>query len=324
MSFKLALSAGHYLYTAGKRCLKSLDVTETREWWLNDRIADRLELLLSDYEGIEILRLDDTSGKKEISLSKRASKSDMWNADLYLAIHHNAGIKGGTGGGIVAYCYSGTVPQNTIDWQKSFYNELIRLTGLKGNRANGCARANLFECREPKADSVLLELGFMDSKTDVPIILTQEYANKCAQACCNVIVKKAKLSKKAYTVSKIDTYKVIANLNKYSSAVDAIKQINSKGTYKTGTYYLFNKYPNGISGMYNITTDRTGNTAGAWINPAENKINNKLYRVRKSKNDAKTQKGAYSNLENAKAACKKAGKGYHVFDSDYTIVYSNT
>ena len=30
--FKLALNAGHGLYTEGKRCLKSLDPKETREW----------------------------------------------------------------------------------------------------------------------------------------------------------------------------------------------------------------------------------------------------------------------------------------------------
>ena len=40
--FKIALSAGHYKYTAGKRCMKSLDPNETREWILNDRIADRV------------------------------------------------------------------------------------------------------------------------------------------------------------------------------------------------------------------------------------------------------------------------------------------
>ena len=42
MAFILALSAGHYLNTAGKRCLKSLDPAETREWWLND-FSDLLE-----------------------------------------------------------------------------------------------------------------------------------------------------------------------------------------------------------------------------------------------------------------------------------------
>ena len=44
--FKIALTAGHYKYTAGKRCLKALDPKETREWTLNDRIADKIENLL--------------------------------------------------------------------------------------------------------------------------------------------------------------------------------------------------------------------------------------------------------------------------------------
>ena len=40
---KLAMTAGHYYYTSGKRCPKSLDPSETREWQLNDRIADKVE-----------------------------------------------------------------------------------------------------------------------------------------------------------------------------------------------------------------------------------------------------------------------------------------
>ena len=43
---KIALTAGHYLETAGKRCLKSLDKNETREWVLNDRICDKIEAKL--------------------------------------------------------------------------------------------------------------------------------------------------------------------------------------------------------------------------------------------------------------------------------------
>ena len=36
----IALDAGHGMGTAGKRCLKSIDPNQTREWFLNDRIAD--------------------------------------------------------------------------------------------------------------------------------------------------------------------------------------------------------------------------------------------------------------------------------------------
>lgn len=47
----------------------------------------------------------------------------------------------------------------------------------------------------------------------------------------------------------------------------------------------------------------------------------KLYRVRKTWTDAKSQIGAYSILANAKAACDKAGKDYYVFDSKGDVIY---
>jgi hypothetical protein len=46
-----------------------------------------------------------------------------------------------------------------------------------------------------------------------------------------------------------------------------------------------------------------------------------MYRIRKSWNDAKSQIGAYSVLQNAKNACNKAGSGYFVFNSKGEIVY---
>ena len=68
------------------------------------------------------------------------------------------------------------------------------------------------------------------------------------------------------------TYNVVTPINKYVSSSDAKAQKNSKGKFAAGTYYIFNKYPNGYNGMYNITTDRTGSSAGSWINPAENVV----------------------------------------------------
>ncbi len=67
-------------------------------------------------------------------------------------------------------------------------------------------------------------------------------------------------------------YKLVTKVNKYVSAADAKAKKNSKGTYSAGTYYIYRNYPNGYDGMYNITTDKTGNSAGSWINPSENII----------------------------------------------------
>ena len=204
--FKLALNAGHYKGTAGKRCLKKLDKNETREWVLNDRICDKIEQKLKAYEGYQLLRVDDTTGSTDVSLANRTKKANSWGADFYLSIHHNAGINGGTGGGVVAYTYT-KVSDATKDWQKKLYDAIVKNTGLKGNRATPLATANLQECRTTNMPCVLLECGFMDSQTDVPVILTDAFADKVASACVSVIVSKGGL--KAKKVESSTTTKTV-------------------------------------------------------------------------------------------------------------------
>ena len=208
-NFKIALTAGHYKYTPGKRCMKSLDPKETREWVLNDRIADKIEKLLKDYTGYELLRTDDTTGEKEVELTARTTKANTWGADFYLSIHHNAGANGTTAGGITAYVRKSPLSES-VAWQKELYNALIKETGLKGNRVTPLYGENLHEVYAPKMPSVLLELGFMDSKTDVPIILTEKFADQCAKAIVSVIVKRAGLKKVAETKKPVTskTYRI--------------------------------------------------------------------------------------------------------------------
>lgn len=192
--FKIALSAGHGKNTAGKRCMKKLDGNETREWTLNSRIAEKVEDLLLGYTGWELLRLDDRTGAQDVPLKTRSKAANNWGADFYLAIHHNAGVNGGKGGGIVAYVYKKPTSEE-LAWQKELYTALIDHTGLSGNRSTPMGKANFHEVREPDAASVLLELGFMDSKTDVPVILTEEYADQCAAAIVEVLARKGGLAK---------------------------------------------------------------------------------------------------------------------------------
>ncbi len=194
--FKIALNAGHGLYTAGKRCLKSIDPKETREWTLNSRICEKIENILSDYDGYELIRLDDVSGKVNVSLKKRTDTANSWGAHIYVSIHHNAGINGKSGGGIVAYTYTST-DDVTSEWRSAFYKALITHTGLRGNRATPLATANLHEVREAKMPAVLLECGFMDSTVDTPIILTEKFADQCAAAISEVLIERCGLTKKS-------------------------------------------------------------------------------------------------------------------------------
>lgn len=197
--FKIALGAGHGINSAGKRCMKSLDPNETREWWLNDRVCDYVAEGLKDYEGFKLLRMDDSDdGKDNTDLSVRADNANAWGADVYISVHHNAGANGTTAGGIVAFSHpDGSSTSHA--WRDELYAELIERTGLKGNRYDGTLTANFQILRETTMPAVLLELGFMDSSVDVPIILTDDHARKCAQAIVAVIVKRGKLTKKKTT-----------------------------------------------------------------------------------------------------------------------------
>lgn len=197
--FKIALGAGHGINSAGKRCIKALDPNETREWWLNDRVCDYVEEYLKAYEGYSLLRTDDSDdGKDNIALSVRADRANKWGADVYISVHHNAagdGTKVTRASGIVAFSHPNG--GSAHEWRDELYAELIKRTGLKGDRWNGTLTADFQILRETKMDAVLLELGFMDSSVDVPIILTDDHARKCAQAIVAVLARRGKLTKKA-------------------------------------------------------------------------------------------------------------------------------
>lgn len=189
----IALDAGHGVNTAGKRCMKAIDPNETREWYLNDRISDRVEELLADYD-CKVVRVGDTTGKKDISRSQRVATANNINADVYISVHHNAGINGGYGGGTVVYYYS-TKPERKEQAQR-LYNEVVNRTGLVGDRGSKILKKAFDVVKNTKMPAFLIENGFMDSRVDVPIILSAEHAEKTAQGILAFLVKEYSLNKK--------------------------------------------------------------------------------------------------------------------------------
>lgn len=231
MAFKIALNAGHGIYTPGKRCLKSIDPKETREWTLNSRICTKIEEKLKAYTGYEVSRLDDVTGKIDVALISRTNKANAFNADFYLSIHHNAGVNGGKGGGVVSIVYT-KASTKSCEWQKELYDAIVKHTGLKGNRSDPTPKQNLHECRESKMPCVLIECGFMDSATDVPIILTDSFADKVATACVEVLVKKGGLKPKETKTESSDGSIYRVQVGAYSSKTNAEntkKKLNELG-----------------------------------------------------------------------------------------------
>ena len=194
--FKLAIDAGHGIKTPGKRIPKKLDPKQTREWQLNDRVARYIEEASKQYADVEVLRVDDTTGKKDVSLSARCKKSNQWDADFYISCHHNAGVKLGTGGGIVAYCYKEST--TAAKYRNAIYKSCVEAGGLRGNRSNPTPEKGFYVLKHTKAPAALIEYGFMDSRTDAPVILTEEYAEIVGYATMEAIADVAGLKKKSH------------------------------------------------------------------------------------------------------------------------------
>lgn len=190
MAFKVALNAGHYLGTIGKNCPRQLDPAMTKEWVLNNRVVTKMQKLLSAYEDIEVLRVDDPEGLVEQTFTQKRKKVNDWGADFYLGVHHNAADKIFNGGGISAFVTINPSAES-VEWRDALYYEAVKETGLKGNRADPLVERDLKELRHLNCAATLIECGFMDSTVDCPQILTDEYADKIAKAFVAVIVEKS-------------------------------------------------------------------------------------------------------------------------------------
>ena len=181
------IDAGHGPNTAGKRCYKSFDPNETREYELNSRIAAYVVDLL-DIRGHMGIRVDDVMGNKDIPVSERARKANTYyNAKAYISIHHNAdpdkvdddGVNDAARG-ITVFHYPTSEDSERAE---RMYDILIEETGLRGNRRSPIiGTKDLCVIRETRMPALLIENGFMDNKDDVAIILTDLHARLTAKA----------------------------------------------------------------------------------------------------------------------------------------------
>lgn len=225
----IALDAGHYNDTPGKRCMKSIDPKETRERFLNARMAEHVEELLKVY-GCEVMRCDDRTGKTDPSLSERAARANRAGAAAFISIHHNAGVNGGKGGGICVYAAE-NASKTSLTLQRAVYDETVKRTGLKGNRATPLPIANFTVIYRANMPAILGEFGFMDSTTDVPIILTDDFSLKCAQGIVAALVKTFGIKKKSeQEEDNMIRYKTIEDIPKgYRAATQELIDLGFKG-----------------------------------------------------------------------------------------------
>ena len=198
---RIVLSAGHGYNTAGRRTTKGLATPQMREWEMNSRIVEKVMDKLDEYD-VEVLRVDDPTGAKDISLPTRVKNANAFKADIYCSFHHNAGINGGNGGGLTVLTYSDSDKHTNL--RNMLYDSLIKAGGIKGNRSDPkYAKPSLYELKATNMVSVLVEHGFMDSSVDVPIIVTDDYAEKMANGWIDFFEKYLGIKKKPIAIKPV-------------------------------------------------------------------------------------------------------------------------
>ncbi|WP_427036654.1 N-acetylmuramoyl-L-alanine amidase [Cytobacillus pseudoceanisediminis] len=169
---KIVLDAGHHLSTPGKRSPDGM-----REFEFNSRVADVMKAELEKYEGVTAYFAHDS--KRDVPLKERTNRANALKADLFFSIHANANTgKMGDWGGIDSFIYTSN-PKEARKLAEVVQRNLIASTKL---RNRGVKMADFHVLRETNMTAILVEHGFMDSRTDLPFLKSDAYRVLCAKS----------------------------------------------------------------------------------------------------------------------------------------------
>ncbi len=140
---------------------------------------------------------------KNSDLKKRCDISNTNNADLFVSIHLNSG--GGTGYETLVYS-----PNNAA---QIIHNEVKQVLSANGVKDRGIkTRPDLYVLKNTKAIALLLEIAFIDNKSDMDLVNNQGYFNSMCQAIADGIIKVLGVNPKAPVTS---SSQVVPSKNDY-------------------------------------------------------------------------------------------------------------
>lgn len=302
--FKVGVGAGHGKNTAGKRTPDGI-----REWTFNDTVVRAIIAELNTYENVEVLRVDDPSGRTDVPLQTRTNKVNAFGADAYVSVHHNANTgRWGTWTGAETYVYTpASANPSSVRLAKAVHPRLVKAMGL---RDRGIKAANFHVLRESKMAAILTEGGYMDSTIDIKKMKNSAVLKEAGKGIARGIAVYGNLKKKPVATKPVSNprlYRVrktwtdaSSQLGAYAELDGAIDKAKANAGYEVYDYSGKKVYP--APAPEKPTTDN-------------------LYRVRELWSDVDSQIGAYASLDTAKALAD-ANIKTNVYDSSGGVVYN--
>lgn len=305
----VAIEAGHGINTPGKRTPDG-----EREWTFNNKVVVSAIARLNQYNGVNIIRLDDPTGQTDVPLINRTNKANNAKATILVSFHHNAD-KGvyGSHGGTETFTLNKSLPE-TERIARILHNKIVPVYGL---RDRGLKKKDLHMLRESHMTAVLLEGGFMDSLTDIGVLRNPDILKRAGIALADGIAQvyglKLKVGPAIVEAIKKPVYRIRESWGNAKSQKGAYADLNSaiEISKQNPGYEVYNE-----SGVQVFPAINNVNPSV----PVENQLKN-LYRVRKSWEDAKSQIVAYINLNSAISAAN-SNPGYNVYDQNGVLVHT--
>lgn len=188
---KISFSAGHGLFTNGKRTPDGM-----KEWEFNSVVVKYIIQSLSEYQNVACLRLDDPTGKTDIPLTERSNRSNSWGADTHIDLHANAfGNDWNDANGIETFVNS-LADTKSVELAKHVQSEMIHYTGLT-DRGVKSANGSLHMLREVKAKTkILVEAGFMTNRKEAELLKSDKYRRLIANCIIESLVEVYGLKKR--------------------------------------------------------------------------------------------------------------------------------
>ena len=169
----VCIDPGHAASTPGKR---SFDEA-LREYEFNRDVAKRLKKHLERH-GVKTMFSCDLDTPKDISLSERCKTANNAKADLFVSIHANAfGTAWNDANGWEIFYCKGSSRGKIL--AECIQKESIPFLSL---RNRGIKTDGLYVTKHTKMPAVLVEHGFYSNYSEMQLLLSDEFREKCAVA----------------------------------------------------------------------------------------------------------------------------------------------
>lgn len=162
---------------------------------LNMQISNKLKRAL-EAQGYDVIltRTSNDIDKVDVmkSLNKRVNIANVYDADFFISIHHNAAVSSGAFG--VETYYSDAMPNigsrydNKISLSKRVATDMVNTISSSMGRKNGGARnSKLYVAKNTRMASILLECGYITNSSEAYNLASEKLQLDMAENIAEVI-----------------------------------------------------------------------------------------------------------------------------------------